>query len=83
VTRRCSSLVPGATGVYFQSRSSQEPGIFRVAGLNGKIELALPVLGLKRVGLFAAWFGLAPHGFITLVRDNSVHDIYASEWEVH
>jgi hypothetical protein len=53
VTRRCSSLVPGATGVYFQSRSSQEPGIFRVAGPNGKIELALSELGLKRVGLFA------------------------------
>ncbi len=68
--------------VYFDGSLEDAHGYFRVRISDRKLERVLSLKGFQQAqGAFGSWVGLAPDGSPLLVRDASIQEIYALEWE--
>jgi eukaryotic-like serine/threonine-protein kinase len=70
--------------IYFDGILDNKESIFRVQPSNGKLERLFSLDGFQPAsGPFGIWSGLAPDGTPLLVRDASIQEIYALDWETH
>ncbi|HEY2821087.1 MAG TPA: protein kinase [Candidatus Acidoferrum sp.] len=70
--------------IYFDGTVDNKEGYFRVQASDGKIEKLFSLEGFQAAGgAFGNWSGLAPDGSPLLVRDASIQEIYALDWETH
>ena len=68
--------------LYFDGTFKNEPGYFRIRLGDRKLERLLSLKGFQgAVGAFGQWSGLAPDGSPLYVRDASIQEIYALDWE--
>ena len=68
--------------LYFQGILEKGEGYFRVQISDRKLEQVLSLRGFQAaVGPFGNWSGLAPDGSPLFVRDASIQEIYALDWE--
>jgi len=68
--------------LYFDGMLENEPGYFRVQVSDRKLERVLSLKGFQAaVGAFGNWSGIAPDDSPLYVRDASIHEIYALDWE--
>jgi Tol biopolymer transport system component len=68
--------------IYFDSRSSSDPALFRVRIHDRKLERLASLKGLRRPwGGIGPWTGLAPDDSLLLTRDIGTQEIYALDWE--
>ncbi|MGB7589909.1 MAG: protein kinase [Terriglobia bacterium] len=68
--------------VYFLGILDKEEGYFRVQISDRKLEQVLSLKGFQAaVGPFGNWSGLAPDESPLFVRDASIQEIYALDWE--
>jgi len=68
--------------LYFDGTFKNEPGYFRIRLSDRKLERLLSLKGFQgAVGAFGQWSGLAPDGSPLYVRDASIQEIYALDWE--
>jgi eukaryotic-like serine/threonine-protein kinase len=68
--------------LYFDGTLDNEQGYFRVQVTNGKLERLFSLKGFHAAGgAFGNWSGLAPDESTLLVRDASIQEIYALDWE--
>jgi hypothetical protein len=68
--------------LYFLGILEKEEGYFRVQISDRKLERILTLKGLQQAGgAFGSWTGLAPDESPLFVRDASIHEIYALDWE--
>jgi eukaryotic-like serine/threonine-protein kinase len=70
--------------VYFDGILDNNEGYYRVALSDGKPELVVSLKGFQAAGgAFGNWSGLAPDESPLLVRDASIQELYALDWETH
>jgi eukaryotic-like serine/threonine-protein kinase len=70
--------------IYFDGTLDNKESIFRVQVPSGKLERLFSLDGFHPAGgPFGIWSGLAPDGTPLLVRDASIQEIYALDWETH
>jgi serine/threonine protein kinase/dipeptidyl aminopeptidase/acylaminoacyl peptidase len=68
--------------LYFDGTRDNEEGYFRVQTSNGKLERLFSLKGFHAAGgVFGNWSGLAPDESTLLVRDASIQEIYALDWQ--
>jgi Tol biopolymer transport system component len=68
--------------LYFDGILDNEEGYFRVQASDGKLERLFSLKGFQAAGgAFGNWSGIAPDGTPLLVRDASIQEIYALDWE--
>jgi len=68
--------------LYFDGILENEAGYFRVQVSDRKLERVLSLKGFQAaVGAFGNWSGLAPDDSPLYVRDASIQEIYALDWE--
>ncbi len=68
--------------VYFDGILDNQEGYFRVQVSDHKLERLFNLNGFQAArGAFGRWSGLAPDGTPLLVRDSSIQEIYALDWE--
>jgi Tol biopolymer transport system component len=68
--------------LYFHGILEKEQGYFRVQITDRKLEQVLSLKGFQQaVGAFGNWSGLAPDESPLFVRDASIQEIYALDWE--
>jgi len=68
--------------LYFHGILEKEEGYFRVQITDRKLEQVLSLKGFQQaVGAFGNWSGLAPDESPLFVRDASIQEIYALDWE--
>jgi serine/threonine protein kinase len=66
----------------FDGALDNQEGYFRVQVPDGKVERIFSLKGFQAAGgAFGNWSGLAPDGSPLLVRDASIQEIYALDWE--
>ena len=61
--------------------SLAEPGIFRVAVNNNKLERIASLKDFRPAGTFGAWLSLTPDDDPLVLRDVGPPEIYALSWE--
>ena len=70
--------------IYFDGILDNKESFFRVQASDGKLERLFSLDGFQPAsGAFGIWSGLAPDGTPLLVRDASIQEIYALDWETH
>jgi eukaryotic-like serine/threonine-protein kinase len=70
--------------IYFDGILDNKESFFRVQASNGKLERLFSLDGFQPAGgPFGIWSGLAPNGTPLLVRDASIQEIYALDWDTH
>jgi serine/threonine protein kinase/Tol biopolymer transport system component len=70
--------------VYFDGILNNNEGYYRVALTDGKPELVVSLKGFQAAGgAFGNWSGLAPDESPLFVRDASIQELYALDWETH
>jgi Tol biopolymer transport system component len=70
--------------LYFDGTLDNKESFFRVQSSDGKLERLFSLDGFQAAGgAFGNWSGLAPDGSPLLVRDASIQEIYALDWESH
>jgi serine/threonine protein kinase/Tol biopolymer transport system component len=70
--------------IYFDGTLGNKESIFRVQVSDGKLERLFSLDGFPAAGgPFGIWSGLAPDGTPLVVRDASIQEIYALDWETH
>jgi Tol biopolymer transport system component len=70
--------------IYFDGTLDNKESFFRVQVSDGKLERLFSLDGFQAAGgAFGNWSGLAPDGTPLLVRDASIQEIYALDWETH
>jgi eukaryotic-like serine/threonine-protein kinase len=68
--------------IYFDGSLDSEEGYFRVRVADGKLERIFSLKGFQAAGgAFGNWSGIAPDESPLLVRDASIQEIYALEWD--
>jgi hypothetical protein len=68
--------------VYFHGTLENEDGYFRIRISDRKLERILSLKGFQHAsGAFGQWSGLAPDESPLYVRDASIREIYALDWE--
>jgi Tol biopolymer transport system component len=67
--------------LYFEAGSGAHVGIFRAGVADRKVERVVSLTGARRAFQLGLWFGLAPDDSPVVVRDLSIQEIYALEWE--
>jgi serine/threonine protein kinase len=68
--------------LYFDGILDNQEGYFRVRITDGKLERIFSMKGFQAVGgAFGNWSGLAPDESPLLVRDASIQEIYALDWD--
>ena len=68
--------------LHFDGILNNEEGFFRVRISDGKLERILSLKGFPEApGAFGNWTGLAPDGSPLVVRDASIQEIYAIDWD--
>ena len=68
--------------VYFNGILDNQEGYYRVQISDGKLERLFSMQGFQAAGgAFGNWSGLAPDESPLLVRDASIQEIYALDWE--
>jgi Tol biopolymer transport system component len=68
--------------VYFNGTLENEPGYLRIRISDRKLERILSLKGFQAAGgAFGNWSGLAPDGSPLFVRDASIQEIYALDWQ--
>jgi eukaryotic-like serine/threonine-protein kinase len=68
--------------VYFDGNLGDEEGYFRVQISDRKLERIFSLKGFQQAdGAFGYWSGLAPDESLLFVRDASIQEIYALDWE--
>ncbi len=70
--------------IYFNGALNNEEGYYRVQVSDGKLERICSLKGFQAAGgAFGNWSGIAPDESPLLVRDASIQEIYALDWETH
>jgi eukaryotic-like serine/threonine-protein kinase len=70
--------------IYFDGILDNKESFFRVQVSDGKLERLFGLDGFQPAsGPFGIWSGLAPDGTPLVVRDASIQEIYALDWETH
>jgi serine/threonine protein kinase/Tol biopolymer transport system component len=70
--------------IYFDGILDNKESFFRVQVPDGKLERLFSLDGFQPAsGPFGIWSGLAPDGTPLVVRDASIQEIYALDWETH
>jgi len=68
--------------LYFDGNLDNEEGYFRVQITDHKLERIFSLKGFQAAGgAFGNWSGIAPDGTPLLVRDASIQEIYALDWD--
>jgi serine/threonine protein kinase len=68
--------------IYFDGILDKQESYFRVRITDGKLERLFSLKGFQAAGgAFGNWSGLAPGEIPLLVRDASIQEIYALDWE--
>ena len=68
--------------LYFDGNLHNEEGYFRVQITDHKLERIFSLKGFQAAGgAFGNWSGVAPDGTPLLVRDASIQEIYALDWD--
>jgi hypothetical protein len=68
--------------VYFDGIRENEEGYYRIRISDGKLERILSLKGFQAApGAFGNWSGIAPDDSPLLVRDASIQEIYALDWD--
>jgi hypothetical protein len=68
--------------LYFDGILEYQEGYFRVRISDGKLERLFSLKGFQAAGgAFGNWSGLGPDETPLLVRDVSIQEIYAFDWE--
>ena len=68
--------------LYFDGNLHNEEGYFRVQITDHKLERIFSLKGFQAAGgAFGNWSGIAPDGTPLLVRDASIQEIYALDWD--
>jgi hypothetical protein len=70
--------------IYFDAATEMGVFFYRVRARDHKLEQVAsmpPPIGLA-FGLFGPWTGLAPDDSPLLMRDTSIHKIYALDWQL-
>jgi serine/threonine protein kinase/Tol biopolymer transport system component len=68
--------------IYFDGSLDNEEGYFRVRIADGKLERIFSLKGFQAAsGAFGNWTGIAPDESPLLVRDASIQEIYALDWD--
>ena len=68
--------------VYFNGAQDNVPGYFRVRISDRKLERILTPKGFQpALGTLGQWSGIAPDGSPLLLRDASIQEIYALDWQ--
>jgi len=68
--------------LYFDGILDNQEGYFRVRTADGKLERLFSLMGFQAAGgAFGNWSGLAPDETPLFVRDVSIQEIYALDWE--
>jgi Tol biopolymer transport system component/DNA-binding winged helix-turn-helix (wHTH) protein len=69
--------------IYFVRPYSDDPGLYRVRVPDGKVEKITTLNpGLLSWAIVGKWTGLAPDGSPLVLRDTSVEEVYALDWQV-
>jgi serine/threonine protein kinase/Tol biopolymer transport system component len=69
--------------LYFDGILDNREGYFRVQIADGKLERIFSLNGFQAAGgAFGNWSGIAPDESPLLVRDASIQEIYALDWEI-
>jgi Tol biopolymer transport system component len=69
--------------LYFDGILENQEGYFRVRISDGKLERLFSLKGFQAAGgAFGNWSGLGPDETPLLVRDVSIQEIYAFDWEI-
>jgi serine/threonine protein kinase/Tol biopolymer transport system component len=70
--------------LYFDGILDNKESFFRVQASDGKTERLFSLDGFQAAGgAFGNWSGLGPDGSPLLVRDASIQEIYALDWQTH
>jgi Tol biopolymer transport system component len=70
--------------LYFDGIVDNQEGYYRVQVSDRKLERIFSMRGFQAAGgAFGNWSGIAPDEFPLLVRDSSIQEIYALDWETH
>jgi len=70
--------------IYFNGMVDNEEGYYRVQISDRKLERICSLKGFQAAGgAFGNWSGIAPDESPLLVRDASIQEIYALDWETH
>ena len=70
--------------IYFDGTLDNKESFFRVPVSGGKPERLFSLDGFQAAGgAFGNWSGLAPDGTPLVVRDASIQEIYALDWDAH
>jgi Tol biopolymer transport system component len=70
--------------VYFDGILDNNEGYYRVALSDGKPDFVVSLKGFQAAGgAFGNWSGLAPDESPLFVRDASIQELYALDWETH
>jgi Tol biopolymer transport system component/predicted Ser/Thr protein kinase len=70
--------------IYFDGILDNQEGYYRAQVSDGKLERLFSMQGFQAAGgAFGNWTGLAPDESPLLVRDVSIQEIYALDWETH
>ena len=70
--------------LYFDGILDNKESFFRVQVSDGKLERLFSLDGFQPAsGPFGIWSGLGPDGTPLVVRDASIQEIYALDWETH
>lgn len=68
--------------IYFNDPFSDEPGLYRVRISDGKVERITTLdPSVLSWGIVGKWTGLAPDDSPLVLRDTSIEEIYALDWE--
>jgi len=68
--------------VYFNGARDNDPGYFRIRISDYKLDRILSAKGFPvAIGAFGQWSGLAPDESPLFVRDASIQEIYALDWQ--
>jgi eukaryotic-like serine/threonine-protein kinase len=70
--------------IYFNGMENNEEGYYRVQVSDHKLDRICSLKGFQAAGgAFGNWSGIAPDESPLLVRDASIQEIYALDWETH
>ena len=70
--------------LYFDGTLDNKESFFRVQVSDGKLERLFSLDGFQPAsGPFGIWSGLGPDGTPLVVRDASIQEIYALDWDAH